>query len=285
VTGDRDCPTSNGYICAKGKASVELLYHPDRLKYPLKRLGARGENKWQRISWDEALDTVANKLSKIRQEFGPESIVGTQGTGRPYTNFYRRFLNCLGTPNRTGCAHVCYLPKLAASGMTCGVFPICDYYGFGGVYPQCIVVWGCNITEAGASDGMCGNQLTRTVKKGAKLIVIDPRRTILASKADHWMQIRPGTDGALALGMLHAIIAEDLYDRDFVSKWTIGFNELAERVKSYSPEKVAEITWIPASTIKAAARMYATAKHKQLPDDSSYLALIRYYWKHRCTRW
>ena len=93
VTGDPECPTSNGYICAKGKASVELLYHPDRLKFPLKRVGARGENRWQRISWDEALDTIANEFLKIKNEFGIESIASTSGTGKPYAVFQRRFAN------------------------------------------------------------------------------------------------------------------------------------------------------------------------------------------------
>ena len=260
VTGDPDCPTSNGYICAKGKASVEFLYHPDRLRFPLKRVGKRGENKWQRISWDEALDTVANELLKAKRQFGAESIAGTTGTGRPFIVFFQRFLHCLGTPNFVSIVHVCYLPRVAASIMTCGRLPVCDYYGSGGVYPKCVVNWGCNITETGAADGMCGHQLTQAVNRGAKLIVIDPRKTGLAARADHWLQVRPGTDDALALGMLHTIIKEQLYDKDFVEKWTVGFAELAERVESYSPEKVEQITWVPAETIRAAARMYATTK-------------------------
>ncbi len=260
VTGDPDSPTSKGYICAKGKAAPELLYHPDRLKYPLKRVGAKGENKWRRISWDEALDTVSEKLLGFKREFGPESIVGARGTGRPYYVLFHRFLNCLGTPNRLGYAHVCYGPRVTVSAMTCGTLPVCDYYGFGGVYPKCVLVWGCNFTETGASDGMCGYQLTLTLNRGAKLIVVDPRRTDLAARADHWLQIRPGTDDALALGMLHTIIKEELYDKEFVSKWTLGFDQLAERIEGYSPERVAEITWVPAEAIRAAARMYATTK-------------------------
>jgi len=260
VTGDPECPTSEGYICAKGKAAPELLYHPDRLKYPLKRTGAKGENKWQRISWDEALDTIAEKLLKCKQEFGAESIVTARGTGRPHHVFCHRFQNCLGTPNRLGFAHICYSPREASTAMTCGSLPICDYYGFGGVHPQCVLVWGCNITEAGASDGMCGYQLTQTIRRGAKLIVIDPRRTNIATKADLWLQIRPGTDDALVMGMLHTIINEELYDKDFVEKWTVGFDKLAQRVRDYPPEKVAEITWIPAQVIREAARMYATSK-------------------------
>lgn len=260
VAGDPDCPTSNGYICAKGKASVELLYHPDRLKFPLKRAGEKGENRWQRIGWDEALDTVSSELLRIKRDFGAEFIAGSQGTGRPYMAFFQRFLNALGTPNRPGHGHICYIPKLAASKMTCGGLPVCDYYGFGGVHPQCVLVWGCNITLAGGSDGMCGYQLTRTLARGAKLIVIDPRRTHLASKADHWLQLRPGTDDALALGMLHLIIQEGLYDREFVEKWTVGFDDLSRRVEPYTPERVEELTWVPAEAIRAATRAYAETR-------------------------
>ena len=261
VTGDPDCPTSLGYTCTKGRASPELLYHPDRLKYPLRRVGARGENKWQKISWDEALDTVASEFLKVKSEFGVQSIAGVQGTGRPYTDFFQRFMNSLGTPNQFGCGHICYMPRLASSGMTCGTLPICDYYGFGGVYPKCVVVWGCNIAESGASDGMCGYQLTKTLRRrDTKSIVIDPRRIGVADKADHWLQIRPGTDDALALGMLNVIIKEELYDKDFVSRWTVGFDDLRERVENYPPERVAEITWIPAKDIQAAARTYASTK-------------------------
>ena len=260
VTGDPDCPTSKGYICTKGRASLEFLYHPDRLHSPLKRVGERGENKWQRISWDDALDTIAEKLLAFKQEYGPESIVGTQGTGRPYTVFFQRFLSGLGTPNLTGCGHVCYICRIAACAMTCGTLPICDYYGFGGVYPECVLVWGCNVTESGASDGMCGYQLTQAIRTGSKVIVVDPRRTALAAKADYWLQIRPGTDDALAMGMLHTIIHEELYDKAFVEKWTVGFDELAKRVKDYPLERVAEITWVPAEAIRGAARMYAAAQ-------------------------
>jgi anaerobic selenocysteine-containing dehydrogenase len=260
VTGDPDSPTSRGYLCAKGASAPELLYHPDRLKYPLKRAGSRGGNRWKRITWDEALDTVSAKLLEVKREYGAESIVGARGTGRPYYVMFHRFLNCLGTPNRLGFAHLCYGPRLVASAMTCGDLPVCDYYGFGGVTPECVLVWGCNLTEVGAADGMCSYQLTRTLKNGAKSIVVDPRKTKLAAGADFWLQIRPGTDAALSLGMLHTIIEEELYDKDFVSKWTIGFPGLIERVKDYPPEKVAGITWVPPDDIKAAARLYATTK-------------------------
>ena len=114
ITGDPDCPTSLGYICPKGRASAELLYHPDRLKFPLKRMGARGENKWQRISWDEALDTVAGKLLNFKKEFGAESVVTIVGTGRPQLPLYIRFTNCFGTPNHLSIINNCYFPRIMA---------------------------------------------------------------------------------------------------------------------------------------------------------------------------
>ncbi len=261
VTGDKDCPTSLGYICAKGRSAPELLYHPDRLKFPLKRAGARGENRWTRISWDEALDTVAEPFTKVKQQYGADHIAATHGTGRPYIVFFERFVRALGTPNFFGGMHICYFPRLATSAITAGVLPICDYYGFGGVYPKCVLVWGCNITETGASDGMCGFQLERTLKRpGTKCIVVDPRRTEIAGGATHWLQVRPGTDAALALAMLNVIITESLYDREFVAKWTVGFDDLSRRVAQYTPEWAAATTWIAADDIRAAARTYATTK-------------------------
>jgi anaerobic selenocysteine-containing dehydrogenase len=260
VAGDPDSPTSQGFICIKGQSAPELLYHADRLKHPIKRTGARGENKWKRITWDEAMDTVSETLLKVKQEYGAETIVGARGTGRPYYVMFHRFLNCLGTPNRLGFAHLCYGPRLTASAMTCGELPVCDYYGFGRTKPDCVLIWGCNLTEVGAADGMCGYQLTRVLNGGAKSIVIDPRKTSLAASADYWLQIRPGTDAALALGMLHTIIKEELYDKEFVDKWTTGFQELKKRVEEYVPEKVAEITWVASNDIRMAARLYAQSK-------------------------
>jgi anaerobic selenocysteine-containing dehydrogenase len=260
VTGDPDSPTSRGFLCVKGKSAPELLYHPDRLKYPLKRAGERGENKWHRITWDEALDTISEKLLRVKRDYGAESIVGARGTGRPYYVMFHRFLNCLGTPNRLGFAHLCYGPRLMASAMTCGELPVCDYYGFGGVKPKCVLVWGCNLTEVGAADGMCSRQLNQTLDNGAKLIVVDPRKTNLAAKADCWLQLRPGTDAALALGMLYTIINEELYDKDFIEKYTVGFEALKERIEQYPPEKVAGITRVPADMIKTAARLYANTR-------------------------
>jgi len=260
VTGDPESPASRGYICPKGAASPELLYHPDRVTYPLRRKGVRGENKWERISWDDALDEIAERLRDIRKESGSEYFGMSQGTGRPYMNLTQRFANAFGTPNYTGVGHICYAPRIIAGIFTLGRMPVCDVYGFGGGKPACVVIWGCNVTHTGASDGMCGGMVEKAIKGAKKVIVIDPRRIDPAEKADHWLQLRPGTDGALALAMLHTVITEDLVDKGFVDNYTLGYNRLIDHVRPYSPEWAASITRLEAEEIRETARTYAATK-------------------------
>jgi thiosulfate reductase/polysulfide reductase chain A len=258
IEGDPDSPMSKGRLCAKGLASLEHLYNPNRLLHPLKRRGERGEGKWERISWEEALDTITAKLERIREEYGPEAIALGQGTGRHHFNFVPRFANSLGTPNwcEPGCAQ-CFIPRMQVDFITFGGFAVCDYYG--DVNPECILVWGHNPLVTGP-DGELQFALRDALKKGSRLIVVDPRLTETAKRADIWLQIRPGSDDALALSMLNAIIDEGLYDREFVERWTSGFDGLAERVQEYTPEWAEEITWIPAQRIREAARMFSMTK-------------------------
>ena len=258
VSGDPESPTSRGYLCPKGAASPELLYHPDRLTHPLRRVGRRGEDRWERVSWDEALDEMAARFAAIRDESGPEYLALCQGTGRPYIEFTQRFIHALGSANFVAPAHVCYLSRWLAGLLTVGQLPVADVYGFGGERPACVVLWGCNITQYGAADGMCGGMVRRAIDGAQKLIVVDPRRTEMAAQADHWLQLRPGTDGALALAMVHTLIAEDLVDHDFIEGYASGFPELAEHVRPFTPEWAAPITRVPAADIRAAARTYAT---------------------------
>ncbi len=258
VTGDPDSPTSRGYLCPKGKAAPELLYHPDRLTHPLRRAGKRGENRWKKVSWEEALSEMADKFTQIKRESGAEFVAIGQGTGRPHTEWTARFAHAYGTPNFIGPAHICYLPRVIASGLTLGRLPVCDIYGFGGKKPACILIWGCNITHSGAADGMCGGMLERALKDAEKVIVVDPRRIRPAETADHWLQLRPGTDGALALAMINTIIAEDLVDHHFVDNYTTGFDKLVRHVHNLTPEWAEPITGVKASEIRAAARTYAT---------------------------
>lgn len=255
VEGDPDHPISRGYVCSKALASIQLAYHPDRLKFPLKRAGEKGEGKWRRISWAEALETITSKLSEIKENYGAESVVFAQGTGREYAHFLYRFANLFGTPNVLTAGHMCYVSRIGACIVTCGNLPVCDYEG----NPKCIMVWGNNILNSNP-DEYTSVSFLRALSNGAKLIVIDPRRTSLAEKADLWLQLRPGTDTALALGMLNVIIEEELYDKEFVEKYTFGFDKLSKRARKYTTEKVEEITWVPTNKIREAARMYATTK-------------------------
>jgi anaerobic selenocysteine-containing dehydrogenase len=257
VTGDPNSLTSRGYLCPKGKAAPKFFYHPDRLKYPLKRMGERGENQWERVTWDEALSQIADRFTQIKEESGAEFVALGQGTGRPHTEWTGRFANAFGTPNFIGPAHICFVPRNIASGMTMGRLPVSDIYGFGGETPACIMNWGCNITESGAADGMCGGMLDRAIKKAGKVIVVDPRKIKLAENADHWLQLRPGTEGALALAFINTIITEDLVDHDFVDNYTVGYNRLVEHVGKFTPEWAEPITRINAGEIRRAARTFA----------------------------
>jgi anaerobic selenocysteine-containing dehydrogenase len=260
VAGDPDSPTSRGYICPKGTAAPEVLYHKDRLTHPLKRAGTRGENRWKRISWDQAISEIAERLDRVRSESGTEYFAMAQGTGRPYTEYTNRFAQAFGTPNFISPGHNCFLPRVIASGITAGTLPIADIYGFGGVMPACVMNWGCNHAETGAADGMCGAMFKRAFLQARKKIVIDPRRTGLARDADYWLQIRPGSECALALAMIHVIIGEDLYDHEFVEKYGFGFERLADHVRPFTPEWAHPLTRLPASLIAEVARTFATTK-------------------------
>ncbi len=259
VTGDPDSPLNKGELCPKGAASIDIIYHQDRLQYPMKRLGARGEGRWARIGWDEAYDIIADKLERIIDENGPESIVIGTGTGRHHCNFVPRFANALGTPNWCEPGHAqCFFPRVNVSHLTFGGLPVCDYYG--DVSPACVLVWGHNPLNSGP-DGELPFHTRRLMAAGkTKYIVVDPRRTKTAAQAAVWCQVRPGTDDALALAMINVIIAEGLYDKPFVEKWTYGFEQLSEHVRALTPEWAEAVTWVPADTIRAAARLFATTK-------------------------
>ncbi|MBQ9980372.1 MAG: molybdopterin-dependent oxidoreductase, partial [Oscillospiraceae bacterium] len=255
IEPDPNGPLNKGRMCPKGLAGVELLYDPNRLTYPMKRAGERGEGKWQRITWDEAYDILEEKLGGIIEKYGVQAIGVVQGTGRHHFQNVARFANAMGTPNwfEPGTAQ-CYKPRLDAAGTTYGHPLIIDYYGE--KKPGCILVWGSNPVVSGA-DGELQFHIRDCMKLGTKIVVVDPRRTELAEKADVWVQLRPGTDAAVALGMINIIIEEELYDKEFVEKWTYGFDKLKERAAQYSAERVEEISWVPAETLRAAARLFA----------------------------
>jgi thiosulfate reductase/polysulfide reductase chain A len=240
--------------CPRARAAAEWLYHPDRLNYPLRRTGNRGEGKWGVIPWEQALDEIAEKLKDIKDKYGAEAIATSTGTGRTHDEYRMRFFNLLGSPNNIGQGHICYGPGSTVSRAVYG-WP--DFYPAAGRTTKCIMLLGAN-PEQGAR-GLWRSILT-SIRGGAKLIVVDPRQTVAAARADMWLQLRPGTDCALYLAMINVIIEEQLYDKEFVSNWCYGFDELAERARGYPSEKVAEITRVPAETIREAARMYATTR-------------------------
>ncbi|RLB84102.1 MAG: molybdopterin oxidoreductase, partial [Deltaproteobacteria bacterium] len=138
IAGDPDCPINHGALCSKAFASIQLAYHPDRLTHPVRRVGPKGSGKWERISWDEALDTIAEKILQYKDEYGAESIVMGYGTGRENEAVIYRFANLLGTPNVLTAGHFCYGPRVATGIITCGSNPIVDYEN----HPRCIMVWG-----------------------------------------------------------------------------------------------------------------------------------------------
>ena len=264
IEGDPDHPENEGSMCVRGLSFTQLLYHPDRLKYPIKRVGEKGEGKWQRISWDEALDTIASKMKEAKEKYGPESVAfnfcdgprGNMGPGWALQTAMESPMLC-GTD-----AHYCLRPQATACFVTFGVGNFfTGHEGFDFADSKCILVWGANLFESQPSKG---KEIIKALKNGAKIIAIDPRFTNLAAKADLWLQIRPATDGALALGMLNYIIEQELYDKEFVEKHCFGFEQLRERVKEYPVEKVAEICWVPAEDIRKAAAMYATLKPASL---------------------
>jgi len=340
MEGDPDGPHNRGGLCEKANAAIQYVYSPYRLKYPMKRVGERGEGKWQRISWDEALDTVVERLQEIKDKYGSYSLAYAWGTGRVYKElpFIEFFGSVLGTPNGCGIGHIC-LTKTRAPVMAITLGQL-NGIARAGISrdldnAKCIVGWGDTIIDS-RNDymGAGGTRVADALKKGAKLITIDPVFTRLAQKSHIWLPIRPGTDLALALAWMNIIISENLYNKDFVENWTnapflwrsdtrrllrpsdvmAGGNPkhfmvwdtaskapqvwnsdtvsydltgikaalngtynvtladgnvaecmtvwqlITENVKEWTPEKTAEITWLPVDKITESARMYATTK-------------------------
>ena len=256
IEGDPDSPLSRGTLCAKGFAQVERLNHPDRLKYPMKRMGGKGEGKWERISWDEALETIAGKIRETITHHGERAISFAQGTPKGLELYLMiRLANILNIPNISTPGNICHMPRETASTLTCGFFPIPDYDH----PPACVMVWGSNLFQTN-EEGIIGSRLRRALDQGAKLIVIDPRKTGIASRADLWLQPRPGTDLALALGMLRVMVEEALYERTFVENWTKGFPELKEHLPKFPLDKVSEITWIKKNQIIETTHLFSKTK-------------------------
>ncbi len=258
VKGDPESPLNKGWMCIKGLNTPEITHHPDRLIKPLRRKGERGSGKWEEIPWEEVLDDIASKVDRIRRESGPESVAIGQGTGRHHFLHVIRFANALGTPNwyEPGLAH-CFIPRITVSNLTYGGFVVADYYGE--VPPKCILFWGHNPLVSGP-DGELSIAVRRALNKGAVGIAVDPRRSETAKRCALWLPVRPGVDAALALAMINVLIKEKIYDKEFVEKWTVGFEKLKDHVASFTPEWAETITWVPAADIVKASRIYAATR-------------------------
>ncbi|HWR07657.1 molybdopterin-dependent oxidoreductase [Sporomusa sp.] len=272
VEGDPEHPISQGRLCVRCLSLPEFVHHPDRIIYPMKRAPEdRGKDKWEKITWDEAWDIIVEKVNGFKQNHGAESIVVFGGTGREACLYYYPLgFSSLQTPNvcypLSGWS--CYGPRCAITDYILGAgYPEIDFAGHypdrydNPAYkvPEYLVLWG-KMPLWSNPDGFYGHSIVDMMKRGTKIISVDPRLNWLSSRAEYWMQLRPGTDTALALGFLNVIINEDLYDHKFVEDWCYGFEQLKERVQQYPPEKVAEITGIPTAKIIECARAMATAK-------------------------
>ena len=239
--------------CYRRVSAVEWFYHPQRLKFPLKRTGKKGEGKWELIGWDQVLDEIAGQIAEIRTRNGPEAIALTKGDAWTQDEYSTRFMSLLGSPNYVGPSPICEGPRTNVSRVVMGWYPAFS------VSPQtrCIVLLGCN-TFVGRPQ--THKVMLEAIRKGAKLIVIDPRRTESTAMADIWLQLRPGTDTYLLMAMIRIIIEEGIYDKEFVEKWCHGFSRLEKWVQQFTLEKAEEITWVPSNTIRKAAIMYANTK-------------------------
>ena len=256
LEGNPDHPLTRGRLCARGNAGTGLLYDPDRLKYPMLRTGKRGEGQFKRISWDEALDYLAAKLRAIKDAHGPEAAAFfPHGIG---SRFFGTLMSAYGTPNSAEPSFAqCRGPRDVGYALTFG-------QALGSPEPvdlessKLIVLIGSHLGE-----NVFTSQITAFaagLSGGAKVIAVDPRFSTAAAKADWWLPIRPGTDIALLLAWMHVLIAENLYDRDYVAQYASGFDQLAAHVKEFTPEWAAGITELPAEQIRETARAMGAAK-------------------------
>lgn len=255
-----DHPALARNVCFKGTAAPEVHNHAERLTVPLKRVGERGEDKWKEISYEQAMDEISERLKGIVDRYGPESfVVSTSGWNTQTTHgMDRRFMNALGSPNYISGVSLCAGNTAAVNKMTYGWFPFADIAN-----SKCIVLFGHNPRKHSWTPIF--NMINAAQANGAKLIVLDPRVSDQAEKADLHLRLRSGTDAAMCLGWLNVIINEKLYDEAFVRDYTQGFEALVERANEYPLERVAEITGVDAELIAESARMYASADCAVIP--------------------
>ena len=262
--------TSNlGAICKVGENSRDIVYSKDRLLYPMKRRGPKGSYEFERITWDQAYETIVAKLNQIKQESGPEATAIYTGSGSfesAFCDLYQpdgvavssaaSVLFPFGSPNTLGVGALCYVsfamiaPHVTMGGMFINMFSDIEN-------AKLIVIWGKNPAAHCPPHDFI--KIEEAHRRGAQIVVIDPRKTVMAKYSNaEWIPIRPGTDGALALGLCNVIIEEELYDEEFVSNWTVGFEDFDRYIQHFRPEVVEGITGVPAETVRSLARRIAT---------------------------
>ena len=257
VKGSASHSVTAGVLCTKVAKYPLRTYHPTRIKTPLKRVGAKGEGKFAPISWDEALTTVAAKFKEIISEHGAEAILPYSYAGNmgmlQYGSMDRRFFHTIGASqlDRTICASAGAAGLTVTLGSRMGT----DMEAF--AHSELIILWGTNPIT---SNLHLWSRCQEAKRRGAKLIAIDPYRSLSAEKCHQWLPIKPGTDAALALAMMHVLVRDDLLDHDYIAKYTLGFEELKARAAEWSPQRASDICGIPVADIEALAKAYGSTK-------------------------
>ncbi|NTW28865.1 MAG: molybdopterin-dependent oxidoreductase [Coriobacteriia bacterium] len=275
VEGDKENPFNQGRLCPRCVVLPDIVNSPDRLLYPMKRDPSQRGNPdaWERVTWDEALDLIYDEMTRLSNEYGAHTLQTFCGTGRDILWQVQRLAYAMGTPHvesySSGLA--CWMPRLVSYNVSTGAYmmPDCSemhedrYDNPEFKIPEVMVVWGCN-PVASNSDGFFGDWIVEVLRRGTKLIVIDPRLTWMAARADIWIQPRPAVDSAIAMAMLKVIIEEDLYDHEFVDLWTYGFEALVERCAEYDFDDLCEKAWVPADKVREAARVFAAGRYSSV---------------------
>jgi len=261
VEGTKENPHNGGSLCSKGAALRQYVYHKNRIKTPLQRIGPRNSGRFKPISWDEALDTIAANLNQAKASFGPESVIFYAGYTKWMRPFLHRLAHAFGSPNYLTESSTCFQAMAMAQNLNFGIPGAPDVKN-----AQCLLVWSANPFY---TNTCLAGRLLDAKEKGLALIAVDPRKSPMASCADIHLQLRPGTDGALALSMANVIINEGLYAQDFIDQYTFGFEEYRTYVEEFPPERGEALTGVAAEKIKAAARLYATAKPAAFMPGSS----------------
>jgi anaerobic selenocysteine-containing dehydrogenase len=257
IGGDPDHRFTQGFLCAKVNHYLERVYSPDRILHPLRRVGPKGDGRFERISWDEALDEVADRFRAVIAEHGPQAILPYSYAGNmgllSYASMDRRFFNALGASllDRTICASAGAAGYTATIGKTMGFDPEAI------VHARFIVAWGANIVS---SNVHLWPFIEEARRRGATLVAVDPYRSRTAEKADRHLALLPGTDAALALGVMHVIFRDGLEDREYIEWYTSGVDALCETARGWTPERTAEATGLTAAEVETFAREYATTR-------------------------